>query len=447
MTPHIEKVNEVISPGLTVLYWTSLNLDCFIESVHHAVSSLEHLLDTVLGIHQHRVQQIFSDMLHTPLCSVPDNEVISVEQFLHTTEKLCSTASVTLEAKSQVVEKAVQELIHLLLETDDKLPSEVPEDMSSAGAFTVKRRMEQQMKLHQEADFLFDHYEQQNVETLIHLLRSTMETIRRRLSTPTLSYINSSSPRKEHRPLFIADAVLSLPSLTMKPSLDEIQQAVNHVVQMIMAITKHVHCWRQHQSTIGQHQATVSGQALKLQNYFHAVGEHKEVAKIAAALTSVVNATKSVVVSCLGHFSKYDRLWLTDREQHVNKFAEEIPVVDDYRIEMTQYAELEGEIIQEPDMMSAGVVLLRTEQLKSTLITETKQWRVTYGRSMSRYYQAMMDEAFKSIEEWSKLLSHPIKDLDDIRRIMATLKEIRENEIRIDMCLGPVEVRTQCYLL
>lgn len=467
MTPHIENVDEAISPGLTVLHWTSLKLDGFIKCVHRAVASLEHLLDTVLSIHQHRVKQTFLDMLHTPLCSVPDNDVISVEQFLRTTEALCSTASITLEAKSHIVEKAVQELVCLLLKTDDKLPPEVPEDISSPGALSVSRLRDQRVRLHQEANLLVEHYEQQNVETLIHLLRSTMEAIRKRLSTSTLSYKeyapSSTDSRKETTPLFIADAVLSLPSLIMKPSLDEVQQAVNHVVQMIIAISKHVYCWGQQRSAASQHQATASTQAMhlgspsflrlrsksdlqsssvKLRNYFHVVGEHKDVLKIAAVLSSIVNATKTVVVPCLGHFNKYNHLWLTDREQHVAKFSEGNPVVDDYRIEMNQYAQLEGEILQELSVMPAGTILLRTEQLKSTLITEAKQWRVSYGRSMSHYYQAMMDETFKSIEEWNKMLSRPLKDLDDIRSIMATLKEIRENEIRIDMCLGPVEVST-----
>ena len=40
-----------------------------------------------------------------------------------------------------------------------------------------------------------------------------------------------------------------------------------------------------------------------------------------------------------------------------------------------------------------------------------------------------------------KRLMRPIKDLDDIRMAMAALKEIRENEIRIDMTIGPIEVR------
>ena len=35
--------------------------------------------------------------------------------------------------------------------------------------------------------------------------------------------------------------------------------------------------------------------------------------------------------------------------------------------------------------------------------------------------------------------SRPVKDLDDVRSHMAALTEIRENEIRIDMTITPIE--------
>lgn len=47
------------------------------------------------------------------------------------------------------------------------------------------------------------------------------------------------------------------------------------------------------------------------------------------------------------------------------------------------------------------------------------------------------------IEDYTKRLSRPIKDLDDVRQAMASLKEVRENEIFIDSSLDPIEVRVQ----
>ena len=52
-----------------------------------------------------------------------------------------------------------------------------------------------------------------------------------------------------------------------------------------------------------------------------------------------------------------------------------------------------------------------------------------------------MEGIFTFLEDITKRLSRPIKDLDDIRHAMAALKEIRDKEIMIDMSIGPIEVR------
>lgn len=52
-----------------------------------------------------------------------------------------------------------------------------------------------------------------------------------------------------------------------------------------------------------------------------------------------------------------------------------------------------------------------------------------------------MEEIFTFLEDITKRLSRPIKDLDDIRHAMAALKEIRDKEIMIDMSIGPIEVQ------
>lgn len=78
--------------------------------------------------------------------------------------------------------------------------------------------------------------------------------------------------------------------------------------------------------------------------------------------------------------------------------------------------------------------------LKVGIVAETKAWKVLFGRRMNSEYSATMESILDQIEEISKQLSRPIKDLDDVRTAMGALKEIRENEIRIDMALGPIEV-------
>lgn len=73
-------------------------------------------------------------------------------------------------------------------------------------------------------------------------------------------------------------------------------------------------------------------------------------------------------------------------------------------------------------------------------MAEIKAWQLHYGKFCNHKYCSEMEGIFDFITDLTKRLSRPIKDLDDIRFAMAALKEIRENEIRIDMSISPIEV-------
>ena len=65
---------------------------------------------------------------------------------------------------------------------------------------------------------------------------------------------------------------------------------------------------------------------------------------------------------------------------------------------------------------------------------------MAFGQNCNVRYRTEMEEIFTFLEDMTKRLSRPIKDLDDIRHAMGGLKEIRDREIMIDMSIGPIEV-------
>lgn len=83
---------------------------------------------------------------------------------------------------------------------------------------------------------------------------------------------------------------------------------------------------------------------------------------------------------------------------------------------------------------------LLSDDLKIAMKAEAKNWKVQFARNMNSKYISLMDKIVDMIEDFSKRLSRPINDLDDVRQAMAALKEIRENEIFIDSSLDPIEV-------
>lgn len=80
------------------------------------------------------------------------------------------------------------------------------------------------------------------------------------------------------------------------------------------------------------------------------------------------------------------------------------------------------------------------DQLKLALTAETKAWKSCYSNHCNATYRVRMNETRTLINILTKQLSRSVKDLDDVRSMMMTLKELRKKEISIDMGITPIEV-------
>ena len=86
MTPHLEKVEEMISPGLSMLRWTSLNIGAFVDSVNVSLKNLELLIDRSKDILEVRIEAVLKDVQTTLLCDLPENDPWTMEEFISRTQ-------------------------------------------------------------------------------------------------------------------------------------------------------------------------------------------------------------------------------------------------------------------------------------------------------------------------------------------------------------------------
>ena len=86
MSPHLAKVEAAIEPGLTMLNWTSLSLDAYMDSVYEALKELELLIDRANDLVKFRIEAVLQEMSNTPLCELPTDAPWTTEKFLKNTE-------------------------------------------------------------------------------------------------------------------------------------------------------------------------------------------------------------------------------------------------------------------------------------------------------------------------------------------------------------------------
>nr|CAD7423855.1 unnamed protein product [Timema monikensis] len=112
----------------------------------------------------------------------------------------------------------------------------------------------------------------------------------------------------------------------------------------------------------------------------------------------------------------------------------------DFESWLRRHGELEGQLTTEPDMHSFGCCLaLSTERLKFGLLTEVRACTFRIGQVLKKKYRREMDYVYAVMNEMDRKLERPIRDLDDVRLVMETLKKIREQEVDMELKIEPIE--------
>ncbi|ELW66090.1 Dynein heavy chain 8, axonemal [Tupaia chinensis] len=249
---------------------------------------------------------------------------------------------------------------------------------------------------------------------------------------------------------------------TMVPSLDDIQQAINRMIQLTLEVSRGVAHWGQQQirhikpvASPTRTDVTHPGMgkqlkkeeksfeeiipARKLKNFYPGVAEHKDISKLVLLLSSSVNSLRKVAHEALQDFQKYKTLWTEDRDVKVKGFLANNPSLTEIRSEILHYATFEQEIDELKPIILVGALELHTEPMKLALSIEAKAWKMLLCRYLNEEYKKKMSDMIAFINEYLKKLSRPIRDLDDVRFAMEALSCIRDNEIQMDMTLGPIE--------
>ena len=195
-----------------------------------------------------RIQANLHVMSHTLLLSLPQNEAWSTTHFLQESFAQSESGGNILRSCSKKVEDAVKELL-VLLRSTAALP--IINTFDSEDLVRSKKDDLEIFETH--CQDLFVHFKLRNLEALIASVRTTLDNLRRCITTSTSRsssrpYSTSSVLRDANETVhpsacFQADLILSLPNIVMQPSLEDMQNTVNQAVQNICEVGQHIELW------------------------------------------------------------------------------------------------------------------------------------------------------------------------------------------------------------
>ena len=302
---------------------------------------------------------------------------------------MCESLGPVLSRRVTKIERAVNEMISLLLVTEVE---ELHAQLSSASAAprpnlsrrgsmpavqfnlipgekAAMKQRQQKEELRQDALYLYQYFYQKTINSLIQTTRSNLDSLRRALAPPSaLGYTDASDDKKDRKPVFKVQVTLAIPSIVLKPGLEDIQTLVSDIVHTIVAVHKEIGQWG---AATADPLAAPSQQAISTatekkvepRTVYKMVYENKEVAKLTTALSSIVTAAKKTIIESFDHFSLYQDLWVTEQEKVLQEFLDDDPLLGDFEAKIHYYEEVEAKVMEEVDQLQVGAFCLDTCEL------------------------------------------------------------------------------------
>ncbi|XP_071340329.1 dynein axonemal heavy chain 5 isoform X1 [Trachinotus anak] len=453
MQPFISRVEAALSPGLTTLSWTTLSPDGFIESVYLALKELHQVSKVATDLLECRIGRLLQAMSSCCLLVLPEDSAVSPQDLLLQTDASAHAAAVTLTWQSQQVEKYVFELIEELRRK--MKPTETINLEGSLHCLHPDSKQKTRCQSCLPCCFynLIGQLCHRNTEALVKATKSSLDALRRRLHVlkyqPSSSTSSSCSSQSAPPPLFRASIQLSIPNIVLRPSLDDIQTAVNKLVSTVLSITKDIPLWTYSHMQFKQQQVEQAavrdaGEDIPvkppvLRPLDRQLAEHKDVTKLVIQLSSIVSSLRAQAAETLNELTHFSTLWNQDLEEQVQAFVQTDPSQTEFSSQISFYSRLEVQISELPAFCTVGSILFDTVGLKLALTQECRLWKRAFGAALHCRASADMDGIFSFVDGLMKRLQRPITDLEDVRGAMAALREVREAEVRIDATIGPVE--------
>jgi len=413
---HLEDLRARIMPGLQTLTWTSMNIDGYLNRIHVALTKLQDLLQKLGDVLENRVDSSLKYVSRTVLVDLPEDQFpFNVTDFVNIQEQYIKDQTTIMDQKNLEVERAVYDLIELV----DGTPMD---DVTPVNPQT--------------REDLINHYYRLMYHAILTSMKNSFNMIKNRVGKKPVKGIlavtsTSDKSDKRDRPFFSVYVQLDLNNLqnevVARPSLDEIQDAINRTAVAILRSTKRLISWGQDRTRDDA------------ESFFDMLAAEKEVCKLVLLLTGSIEGAKKEVKDYLGSFQGLSFLWKDDVQSKYKEFLKTDPVLADFDDQLTKFQDQRKMIKQIPEEKNIGVLGLSNITIREQLVGFIDMWMNQFSKNLLEIARKELESLMDYMKTTTLKFSVEVEHMDEVRRIMTMLGEIRQKESRIDWDFGPVE--------
>uniref|UniRef100_A0A7S0GLB7 Dynein heavy chain n=1 Tax=Micromonas pusilla TaxID=38833 RepID=A0A7S0GLB7_MICPS len=398
--PHLRDLENRLRPGMYSLTWTSMNIDGYLNRIHDGLARVEELIAKMNDVLENRVEANLKHVARTLFVNLPAEQSYTYEEFLSTQARYIKKQTEQIAVRNVEIERGVRDLCDLVLNAPRENAEEVL-DQTAVDEFTA-------------------HYAKLMYQAILTATRASFLAMKKRLgsrSSGGFLYIE--------RPIFGVDVELTVPKVSMNPSLEEIQGAINSTAKKILRASESLRMWG------------AAGQSVE--NFYHWIASDKEIVKSVLLLTGSVEGTKAQVMEYIDTFKKFDFLYLTDLQSEYAAFMATEPSLEAFENELKKYMAVEEEIAKIAPVHNIGAMSLETQPMKNSLKSEAATWKTQFAKNLHTQGLERLRAIHDYMRETTLKLNRAIEDLEDVRVAMGVLREIRDREAEIDAILTPIE--------
>jgi len=402
LVPHLEDLEYKLRPGMVTLTWTSMNIDGYLNHVHQGLAKLEQLIININDIMENRIENNLKSLSKTVLVNLPqDAQTFTLDEFVEMQEKWIKEESEKLKSKNYEVEGAVEDLIQTICSY------QLDQHVEPISAEEIQK--------------LSKYYNWSMYQALLHATKYSLNQMKERICG------RRNMPKQILKPFFEVDVKLEESTCTLKPTLDEVQHAINRAASHVLKSTKNVQNWCQKNRPEEERDP-----------FYTWIAKDKEIVKVILLLTGSIQGTRTAILKFLEDFSSYDWLWKERIDERLRKFNSKSPQLEDFEAELGNFTRIEEDINLIEANKQIGALSLKTDSVKLGLRRWITQWKQSFAKDLHKKASTMIESLQDDMKHIKLKIEKPAQDIDSLGSVMQALEEIRTKESEIEIDFRPV---------
>ncbi len=413
LKPALLDLEYRLRPGMLTLTWTSMNIGAFTEHVRAGLQTLNSLVRTVNDNLETRVEKNLRLVSRTLLVNLPSDRSFTLDEFVTLQQEWVRAQALLLQAKNMEIEASVGDLCAVVC--GYPLDPHIPPVQAAA------------------CKDLVEYYNHFMYCVLLTSAKGTLNALKRRVTgrqdQPGGAHA-PAGPAAPVKPFFELTVELVNNAVTLQPSLDDVQFAINRCSTAALGCSKQLFDW-------GQEHVPEEDR----KSFFPRITDNLEIVRVVLLLTGSMQGTRTAIKEFLSTFETFSRLWTDDADATYRAFMKRspAPTLDDYDTEFAKFEELEVVVNKAVDMHNIGALCLNTKPLKKVLRDLNATWRSAFSENLHRNAFSQLSELTGYFKAMLTKLNREPDSLDALKYLMDVLTEVRDREASIDMCVKPIE--------